>query len=79
MFGNISRNSKPSSTAETLEGKKLRVVIVEVKKPLIKTVITRLTMGTKNEKYNTANSNAKGLGGVLTCKSLSRGMFSKML
>ena len=56
MFGNISRNSKPSSTAETLEGKKLRVVIVEVKKPLIKTVITRLTMGTKNEKYNTANS-----------------------
>ncbi|XP_073251451.1 glutamate receptor 2-like [Porites lutea] len=29
MFGNIFRNSKPSSTAETLEGKKLRVVIVE--------------------------------------------------
>ena len=56
MFGNISRNSKPSSTAETLAGKKLRVVIVEVKKPLIKTVITRLAMGTKNEKYNTANS-----------------------
>ena len=50
MFGNISRNSKPSSTAETLEGKKLRVVIVEVKKPLIKTVIARLAMGTKNEK-----------------------------
>ena len=45
MFGNILRNSKPSSTAETLEGKKLRVVIVEVKKPLIKTVITRLAMG----------------------------------
>ena len=47
MFGNILRNSKPSSTAETLEGKKLRVVIVEVKKPLIKTVITRLAMGAK--------------------------------
>ena len=49
MFGNILRNSKPSSAAETLEGKKLRVVIVEVKKPLIKTVITRLAMGAKNE------------------------------
>ena len=57
MFGNISRNSKPSSTAETLEGKKLRVVIVEVKKPLIKTVIARLAMGTKKKKKkNTANS-----------------------
>ncbi|XP_073250677.1 glutamate receptor ionotropic, kainate 5-like [Porites lutea] len=29
MFGNILRNSIPSSTAETLEGKKLRAVIVE--------------------------------------------------
>ena len=49
MFGNILRNSIPSSTAETLEGKKLRAVIVEVRKTLIKTVITRLAMGTKNE------------------------------
>ena len=77
MFGNISRNSKPSSTAETLEGKKLRVVIVEVKKPLIKTVIARLAMGTKNKKkHSKFEANAKGLGGVLTCKSLSRGMFN---